>query len=354
MTDLGKIDSRLAVPTTLGRDDLHMYDVTEAPFSLYGVTFSEGRFRRMPKAVASAVSEGVENLSENTAGGRVCFATDADVIALSCKRPSLWRMPHMTLLGSAGFELDIRDEEGKIVYYGSFIPTNESAGYASLVKFAEKKMREIVIHFPLYCPISEVLIGLPEGARLAKWNGYKHETPIVFYGSSITQGGCASTSGKDYASRISRRFDSNYLNLGFSGSAKGEDTMMDYLAGLSMSAFVYDYDYNAPTVEHLRETHYKGYRKIRDANLTLPIILASRPNFDCTYEKSNARRDVIRETYEKALAAGDGYIRFVDAEVHYPHFNAEDCTVDGTHPNDLGFYRMAKAIGDKLADFFEK
>ena len=80
---------------------------------------------------------------------------------------------------------------------------------------------------------------------------YRIKKPVVYYGSSITQGGCASKPGSSYESILSRRFDCDYINLGFSGTAKGEDEIVDYIKGLEMSVFVMDYDHNAPTTEHL-------------------------------------------------------------------------------------------------------
>ncbi len=349
MAELDKIDSRLAVSTTFGRDDIVMHDPRTEPFTLYGVTFEGDRYRRLPDALAQSVSEGVAFLSAHTAGGRVAFTTDADAIAISCKRPDLWRMPHMSLVASGGFDLYTRREHGKLSFYAPFVPTNSANGYDSIIKFPTKEKREIVIHFPLYCAITELSIGLPEGASLEKWNGYKREQPIVFYGSSITQGACASTAGNDYASRLSRRFDTNYINLGFSGSAKAEKPMMKYLAGLDMSIFVYDYDYNAPSVEYLRETHYKGYRTIRDKNPELPIILCTMPNYDRHDGEPKKRRNVILSTYARALAEGDRHIYFVDGKKVYTHFNEDGCSVDNSHPNDLGFYRMAEAVGEKIA-----
>lgn len=258
----------------------------------------------------------------------------------------------MALIGSAGFDLYIRGEDGKLTYYGVFMPNNDSKGYESIVSFPTREKREILIHFPLYCAITELSIGLPEGASLEKWGGYKREKPIVFYGSSVTQGACANTPGTDYIGRLSRRFDTNYMNLGFSGSAKGEDTMMAYLASLDMSVFVYDYDYNAPTVEHLRKTHYKGYRTIRDAQPNLPIVICTMPNYDRLAVEAPARRDVIAETYERALAEGDQNVYFVDGKKVYTHFNADGGSVDGSHPNAYGFWRMAEAVGAEIAKIF--
>ena len=156
MTDIGQIDKRLAVSTSFGRDDIVMHDPRQEPFTLYGVyyDYEKGVYRRMAEDIASTVNDGVKELSIHTAGGRVCFSTDADAIAISCRRPTLWRMPHMALIGSAGFDLYIRGEDGKLTYYGVFMPNNDSKGYESIVSFPTREKREILIHFPLYCAIT--------------------------------------------------------------------------------------------------------------------------------------------------------------------------------------------------------
>ncbi len=358
MSSLEKIDSRLVVSTAFGRDDIVMHDPRKAPFTLYGVTYENGCYRRMPEAVAKTVSESVSTLSCYTSGGRVAFVTDGDAVAISCKRAGLLRMAHMAHLGAAGFALSIRNDAGKLVFYGSFMPSDNKEGYESIIKFPTKEKRELVIHFPLYNNVTELSIGLPEGATLEKWNGYKREKPIVFYGSSITQGGCASVPGNEYASILSRRFDSDFINLGFSGSAKGEREMMDYLADLDMSMFVYDYDYNAPTLLHLRETHYAGYRTVREKHPNIPILLCTMPGFDRrdpSPDKPSVperRRNIILSTYARALAEGDRSIYFIDGKKVYAHFNEDGCTVDNVHPNDLGFYRMAEVIGNEIASIW--
>ena len=116
MADISSIDKALAVKTTIGREDITWHDPAQAPFRLYGVRYEDGLYRRMPESVAKTVNPGVADLAINTAGGRVCFATDSDCVAISSRRPSLWKMPHMALAGSAGLNLYIR-KDGKLVYY---------------------------------------------------------------------------------------------------------------------------------------------------------------------------------------------------------------------------------------------
>lgn len=354
MAELSSIDRNLEVVTSFGRDDVVLYDPQEMPFTLYGVFYESGRYRRMPESAAASVSDRIGELSAYTAGGRVCFTTDSDFVAISCRRPGLWRMPHMALAGSGGFDLYTR-ETGSLIYYGTFMPDpGKSDGYDSILKFPTKKTREILIHFPLYCGITSLSVGLAAGASLDRWKGYKREKPVVFYGSSITQGACASTPGNDYIGRLSRRFDFNYINLGFSGNAKGEQPMMDYIAGLDMSMFVYDYDHNAPTPEYLTATHFKGYQTVRAAHPDIPIIMASRPTFDQPNGEAAVRRDIIAASYERARAEGDKNVYFVDGAKVFSTFFADGCTVDGTHPTDFGFCRMAEAFGEVMKKIFEE
>ena len=145
---------------------------------------------------------------------------------------------------------------------------------------------------------------------------------------------------------VSRALQTDYINLGFSGSAKAEDEIAEYIASLDMSVFIYDYDYNAPSVEHLENTHGKMFSAIRKSNPELPILILSRPKFRLTDEEK-LRLGIIRKTYDDAVLSGDKNTYFIDGQtlVKYAH---GDATVDGCHPNDLGFYSMAKAMIPQL------
>ena len=166
----------------------------------------------------------------------------------------------------------------------------------------------------------------------------------MYYGSSVTQGGCASRPGMSYQGIISRRFDYDFINLGFSGNAKGEDAIAEYIKNLDMSVFVYDYDYNAPTVEHLNSTHEKMFKTIRKVNPNLPVIMMSRPKFNLT-EIEEQRLNIIKTTYENAILKGDKNVYLLDGK-KLTELCKNDGTVDNCHPTDLGFFSMAKAVGD--------
>lgn len=344
MISITSLDPNFCVPAELDRADIRWRDACERPFSLHGVYREDGLLRRMPEAVAREVSAGVLALHTHTAGGRLRFTTDSPYIAIHALLPGIGRMPHFALSGSAGFDL----YESEVGYIKTFVPPMDmTSGYEGLAEVGEGGLRTYTLHFPLYSQVSELYIGLSEGAVLTAPPPYRIARPIVYYGSSITQGGCASRPGMAYPNILSRRLDADQIDLGFSGNARAEGAMAAYIAGLSMSAFVYDYDHNAPSCEHLAATHAPLFRAVRDAHPHLPILILSRPAFDLTADEVR-RRDIIRATYEAARATGDSHVSFLDGPALMRRAG-RDGTVDGCHPTDLGFASMAEAVEEVLS-----
>lgn len=346
------IDKNFAA-TTFSRNDVAFYDVRQEPFQIYGLyePKTEPIFHRMPENIAEKVSPGVSRLATHTSGGRVRFKTNSPFLAIRAAMPPVSLMSHMPLTGQASFTVYF-NKNGHSTYYRTFKPEASAlfrgdgmTGFVEFLDVSDEDMRDITIYFPLYAAVNSLFIGVQEDAVILPGDTYKREKPVVFYGSSITQGGCASHSGNSYQGFLSRRFDTDFINLGFSGCAKAEDAMIEYVAGLDMSMFVYDYDHNAPDIAHLKDTHEKMFRAVRAAHPSLPVIIMSAPNFDTNRADRASRRAVIFETYRRALEAGDHNVYFVDGERLFGGNCRDGCTVDGCHPNDLGFYRMAEAVG---------
>lgn len=359
MSNIGEIDKNLAVSGVIQDTEVEFYNVRQQPFAIYGlIPGREGEpFRRLPLEVAEKTNEGVLRLHIRTAGGRVRFKTDSDCIAIRAILPNKNHMPHMPFLGSSGFDLYETGKNGAYIYKGSFVPpVDRTDSYESVIKFGEHKMRDLTINFPLYDGVDELFVGICPGAVLEKGESYCMEKPVIYYGSSITQGGCASRPGNCYSNIITRNLNIDHVNLGFSGSGKGEQVMAEYIAKQPMSLFFYDYDHNAPNVEHLAATHEAFFLTIREKNPDLPIIMASRTDTPKTPQiaaDTLRRRDVILRTYINALKRGDTKVLFVDGmevfdEARKLGMTADSCTVDGVHPNDLGFACMAKVFGEAI------
>ena len=215
-------------------------------------------------------------------------------------------------------------------------------------------MTNITLMMPRNEPIVDLEVSIDDEAQLCAPDSYTYQKPIVFYGSSITEGGAASTVGKCYTALVTRWLDSDYINLGISGNAKGEANMANYIKNLDMSIFVMDYDHNAPTPEHLEATHEAFFKIIREANPTLPIVMMSKPDFDSDPMESIKRREIIKKTYNNALENGDKNVYFIDGETYFGDTERSVCTVEGCHPTDLGFMRMAEKIYPVLKSILER
>ena len=341
MTTIQKVN----IETKLEREGLVFYDIDDTPFRIHGV-FREGtRYVRMPTAVAKTVSDGVGNLCAHTTGGRVRFITDSPYIAISIRVPSFSRFPFFPLSGTVGCDL-----YGGTRYFGTlFPPLDVVNAYESVVDIHDPAEREYTVNMPLYSVVEKLYIGIKEGSVLRAAPDYAVTKPIVYYGSSITHGGCATRPGCNYENTIGRMIDCDYINLGFAGCARGEEEIARYIAGLDMTAFVYDYDHNAPTPEHYRETHERMFRIIREAQPTLPIIMMTRPKYHLN-EEERERINIMLTTYANAIAAGDRNVYCIRGPQLLSEDIRENALVDNCHPTDGGFTSIAKVLGGHLRE----
>ena len=350
------IDVKSFTPEELGVADenaknsegLKYYNFKSEPFRIYGLCDAQNPDRhyciRMPENVSETVSQGVKNLNFCTAGGRVRFVTTSPYLAIKMDRKPMEQASNFSPIGRAGMDVYIKrcDAAGQI-FWTTIAPAVDCSGIDKFVKLPAGE-KHITLNMPNYAGVTELYIGLDENSTLTRHPDYTYEKPVFYYGSSITQGGCPSRPGMSYENIISRRLDANYINFGFSGNAKAEDAIVDYMAEQDFSVFVCDYDHNAPNVEHLKNTHEKLYLKIREKHPDVPVIFVTKPDFWLKWGECEHRRDVIYNTYINAKNRRENVI-FIDGYSLFAGQNREDCTVDGCHPNDLGMFRMAEVIG---------
>ena len=353
------IDKNMIVEKTVGDIDVVWRDVKEAPFMLHGFfePLTEPYYHRLPAEVAAATSEGVSKLERESAGGRVRFSTDSPYIAIRATFKVVGRSSHLTLLSSAGFDLYIDGEFGSRFVKEFRMPYDMTNYYENVIRIDSSVMRSYTINFPVHSVIEKLEVGLKPDAALDAPRAYKSFDPFVIYGSSIVHGTAATRPGLTYPAMISRDLNMDYRNVGFSGMAKGEEAMANWIATLPMSVFVCDYDHNTPTNEHLQNTHYRFYEIIREKNPDVPYIMVSRPDFwTMPRDQKNIliRRDIIMSSYLKARALGDENVYFIDGISFFATTHQFDHTVDGCHPNDTGFIRMADSIGAVIKYALEK
>lgn len=330
------------------------YSVFDNPIKIFGLpeVYKENKLTRLPAELIEKLPPAYEHFGRRCHGARFAFKTNSQVFTIKAEYETLSCDAGMSIFACQSFEV-FSGERAKSRYLGLVNPPDYNTKSFEKTFHKSRETEEITVFFPRNEIVKSIEIFIEDYAEISAPDEYKYRVPVVFYGSSITEGGHANNVSVGYNAILSRHLDFDYINLGFSGSAKGEREMAEYISTLDMSAFVYDYDFNADSVEQLRETHSAFFNIIREKHSNLPVIMMSRPKAEYTDEEKQ-RREVIYSTYKTAKASGDENVYFLDGETFFG--SDEDrhlCSTDGTHPNDLGFYRMSQVIEPVLKAILE-
>jgi lysophospholipase L1-like esterase len=317
------------------------HDCTKIGVEGKGWTDTPSYYDRLPGKAKGMVTKAVWGHSHSSAGLCVRFATDAASFQVRWTLlGAKLAMPHMPATGTSGIDLYVKEKAGqwRFVGLGDGRPTASS----NTSTFALPGGRQYLLYLPLYNGVRSVEIGVPEGRTIAACP-VPSRKPIVFYGTSITQGGCASRPGMAFTAIVGRRLDATVVNLGFSGSGKMEPEMADLLAELDPSVFVLDCLWNMKP-EQVAERVEPFVGRLRQARPDTPILLAEDSSFQnvCPTEKGV----VLRAAYEKLKAAGVKNLHFLPSRDMLG--TDGEGTVDGCHPNDLGMARLADAFAKAL------
>ncbi len=316
-----------------------------------GWTDVAGPFDRLPARAQTVVREPAWNLSRDSAGIAIRFVTDAQTISARWRlRKESLAMPHMPATGVSGLDLYVRLSTG-----WHWVANGRPKDVTNEQKLLDNwpgGRREYMLYLPLYNGVESLEIGVPRGASLEPAPAYPEGIrPLLFYGTSIVQGGCASRPGMAYASIIGRMLGMPVINLGFSGNGKSEPELAKLLAELDPAAYIYDSLPNLD-VREAQERIEPFLRTLRHARPKTPIVLVENvryPNAPFSEEKRkivDGKNEVLKGIYDKLRKEGDRNVHYVSSA----HLLGDDgeATVDGVHPTDLGFARMAEVIGKVL------
>ena len=327
---------------------LRWHDARELCVEGKGWTDTKHFYDRLPASAEKVVRGPVWSLSHDSAGLCVRFVTDATAITArwTVRKESL-AMSHMPASGVSGLDLYVR-HKGGWRWIGAARPDKSVTTEKALVTGLRSERREYRLYLPLYNGIEELALGVPPEGKLET---APTEAPprklVVFYGTSILQGGCASRPGMAYPAILGRRRDWPTINLGFSGNAQSEPEIAELLAELNPAAYVLDPLPNMKP-EWVAERMEPFIRKLRAAHPRTPIVLVEHieignglfvPTRRSSYTTSNAH---LRKIFDKLVRAGDRRLFYVRGEKLLG--DDGEGTVDGVHPTDLGFVRMADAI----------
>lgn len=325
--------------------DIQWFDALKIGLEGQGWSENAHPYDRLPARAEGVAPDAVWRLSHHSAGLAVRFVSDSpEISARWTVRFDNLAMPHMPATGVSGLDLYAKDgDRWRWVAQGR--PSQPAGNQARLVNGAPEGLHEYMLYLPLYNGTESLEIGVKPGSTLARGPRRKHEFPIVFYGTSITHGGCASRPGMAYPAIVGQMLDRETINLGFSGNGKMEPEMGELIAGLEASAFVLDCLPNM-TPEMVAERVAPAVKTLREAHPGTPIILVENIIYQSSWfygkgghEEKNAR---LREVYAQLQQDGVTRLHYVPCD----NLLGDDGlgTVDGTHPTDLGFLRQAQVL----------
>ena len=301
-------------------------------------------------------------LSRNSAGIAVRFVTDATSVACRWKlRSGNLAMPHMPATGMSGVDLYIRMPEERQKPPGQqwhWVGAGRPAAQENEVRLAggiPEGEDEFLLYLPLYNGVNSVEVGVPAEATIAPGPERlgNRARPIVIYGTSITQGGCASRPGMAYPAILGRMLDWPTINLGFSGNGRMDAPVVDLMAEIDAAAYVID---TLPNMDPASVTERTGLlvARLREAHPDTPIVLVENIEYQASAVLPAPKRgytsknEALKAEYGKLREAGVTGLTYVEGDELFG--NDGEATVDGTHATDLGFLRMAEGLVDIMRD----
>jgi hypothetical protein len=324
----------------------------QEPLQISGLPWitEEKIYRRLPQNPQWPLPSAVDSLANCTAGAQIRFATNSRRLSLRVVLAAPASMYHMPSTGQCGFDCYI-GAPGRQRYFSTTRYDHTQTEYEAVLFDSDNiELKNITLNFPLYQGVKEVSIGVEPNAELSAPPQYDDGGKVLFYGTSITQGGCASRPGMAFTNILSRRINRECINLGFSGNGKGEPELAHIINEIPNTAcYVLDYDANVASVEAMQQTLPEFIRILRMDHPETPILVISRiPAANEFYdiaalEKRHGKAKVQRDTVAQLQSQGDINISFLDGEELMGDDYLES-TVDGSHPTDLGFWLMANSL----------
>jgi hypothetical protein len=313
-------------------------------------------YGRLPSKAEGHIPDAVWDLGKQTAGLYIHFFTDAPVIKAKWGLTSeTLGFPHFAPTGVSGLDLYVKTDDNYWHWLGVGKP-RKIENLETLVEGISEDRREYLLYLPLYNGITHLEIGIPRENKIEK-AAYSSERSIVFYGTSIIQGGCASRPGMCTTAILGRRLNRNIINLGFSGSGKMEPEVAKLLSELDPEIYFIDCLPNLEADEVAVRVE-PFIRILREAHPKTSIVLAEGISYnDALLVKARDLRNTdsrkaLRIAYENLLNSGvrNLYYQIAEGELG----SDGEGTVDGTHPTDLGFMRQSDTYELILKSILQK
>ena len=342
--------------TTSLQAQLTYHDASRFPILGKATQDTETRYERFPDSLKNISRPPLWNLSRNSAGLAIRFRSNSTRIALKWQALANNHMNHMTDTGVKGLDLYCWEGNGQWRFVNSARPNGKS-NEATIVANMQPKEREFMLYLPLYDGLTSLAIGIDSLADIGQpaIDFPIREKPVVFYGTSILQGGCASRPGMAHTNIISRRLNRECINLGFSGNALLDLEVAKVIAEVDASVFVLDFVPNA-SVDQMKERMEKFYRIIRSKHPDTPIVFIEDPIFTHTLYDERIAKEVqnknqtVKQIFYQLKKQKEKNITLISSKDMLG--DDGEATVDGIHFTDLGMMRYADLVCPVIKKLF--
>ena len=328
-------------------DSLKYVNATNFELIGKGYTDPQNLYGRLPSGLNGKTRPPVWSLSKNCSGLAIRFRTNSTLIAARWELTGDVVMNHFAPSGIKGLDLYCL-KNGKWQFVNSARPAGKITT-AIIIDHMVGNFMEYMLYLPLYDGLVKLEIGVKSTAAIDSpmIDSPRKEKPVVFYGTSITQGGCASRAGMSYPNQLSRMLDRQIINLGFSGNGQLDLEIAEFMADIDASCFVIDCLPNVTTVQ-MKEKYARFLEIIRKKRPDVPILLVESILFPHMYfdqtvnsllQEKNA---ALQKIYTGQKKKHDKHIFYLKSDQLIG--NDSEGTVDGVHLTDLGFLRMSQNL----------
>ncbi len=362
-----KYDSRMALAQAVVSNGVKWVDGKCLPLEGRYFDDTAAYYDRLPAGVTTNVNSGVRGMKRHTSGMMFRFRTDSKRLVFRWQPTgSSLAMDHMPATGVSGIDVYREQPDGSWRYVATGRIRNAQQGGELSLGWTPNAA--CLVNLPLYNGVKQFTLGIDTNAQVSALGPRKSgvNKPVVFYGTSITHGGCASRPGLGFVNIVGRKCDVPVCGLGFSGSGRMELEMAEHLARIDASCYVLDclwnmnnvrpnagaggafHDIKHPEVPMcvVRERYEPFIRALRAKRPDTPIIMAEQ--CDVFMRGPNAKDVFIRALYDKLIAEGWKNLVYLPKAKMYS--GDGEGTVDGCHPNDLGMMSMANAFAEAVRE----
>ncbi len=357
MPDIKKIDTNFAnKETTEVLKELNPKNTDL--ISVYGLNWfkEDKRFVRFPKYTDEMIknlAEGLHYLVEQPSGCMLAFRSNTSTLKIRVKLGHTFNMSHMPFTGQGGCDVYIGTKREDLVFFrtASYHYSLKEYEFTYFTNW-EKKERLYLINLPLYAGVEDIFVCVDIDSIVKAEKDLFPKGKIVCYGTSITQGGCASRAGMSYTNAISRRTGYEVLNFGFSGNGRGQKEVAEILASIDdVKMYILDYEANA-TLPMLKDTLDNFINILREKYPNVPILVLSKIRMSVeNHVIDNYNEQLSRLKFQRSVVNKhkkyDNNIHFFDGHKLLGKYQ-NDATVDGSHPTDLGFMMITENLEKQI------